>query len=208
MCTKKDTKVWTLAIAAGHPPLLRRTCCDQEGVTFLPAYIKQALEKKTQSERLPCGGDSDQKPHQVRLWSPPFSCCPSPKPFNLFKALKLTCPQSVSPHMVSAPWLINALLSCSANLFVPLWLVSEYVYVVWLTDTWVLTSCGSGQHGGGVCPCGSHMHVPISYCRCHVMWTDKHKRKEMTGKTFYLQFHIMTHVQFIVHMSTCYYSYQ
>jgi hypothetical protein len=60
-------KVGTLAIATDHPPLLLLTCCDREGVTFLPADIKQTLTKTTQSEKLPCGGNSNQKPHQVRL---------------------------------------------------------------------------------------------------------------------------------------------
>lgn len=89
LCTQRK-KHWILAIVAGHPPSLHQTRWDQEGMTFLHADFKQTLEKETQSKRLSCIGSSNQKPHQVRLWRPRCSCCPRPKLFNIFRALKLT----------------------------------------------------------------------------------------------------------------------
>lgn len=43
------------------------------------------------------------KTHQVRLWSPPCSCCPSPKPFKFFGGFEANLSPVCVPHTVSPP---------------------------------------------------------------------------------------------------------
>ena len=127
-CVKKETKVWTLAIAAGQSAIASTnllwprgrdlSACRLQTDTWKGSAVREASVRWRLRPKTPSG----------KAVKSPCSCCPGPEPFNFFGALKLTCPQFVSLHSLSSStdlvpkegWLINARLSCSAHLFVPL----------------------------------------------------------------------------------------